>query len=187
MIFGDPQWLYHPVRAIGLLCTMFETFTRKMFVPLGIRFCGILTFLLVTGSSALILVVLFYFLTELNSFLSALAAVILLYLSIAAGDLMAHSNRVYGSLAKEDIIQARLEVAMLVGRQTENMDKNEISRACIESVAENMVDGITAPLFWAVFFSTFFGGLFFDPIIWAALERLNREVPALECSQDTNR
>jgi len=167
MIFGDPRWFYHPVRAIGLLCSSFESFSRTFFGWFGMRFCGILTFLLVIGSSASFLFLLFFLLARLGGIVSAFAAVILLYLGIAAGDLMAHSNRVYTSLAREDISQARHDVAMLVGRQTEEMDKIEISRACVESVAENMVDGITAPLFWAVILSTLLGGVIFDPIVWA--------------------
>ncbi len=164
---GDPKWLYHPVRAIGALCVCFESLTRKVLAPLGMRFCGIMTFFLVLGSSVSMLFLLFYLLAPFSIFLTAAVSVILLYMSFAAGDLLAHSNQVYASLSRSDISQARSDVALLVGRQTDHLDETEITRACVESVAENLVDGITAPLFWSVFAALLLGGIYFEPIVWA--------------------
>jgi adenosylcobinamide-phosphate synthase len=164
---GDPKWLYHPVRAIGTLCCIFESLTRKFMAPLGMRFCGILTFFLVLGTSVSILFVLFYLLVAVSNFLTALVSVMLLYMSFAAGDLLAHSKQVYSSLSSSDISQARSDVALIVGRETDHLDETEISRACVESVAENLVDGITAPLFWAVLAAILLGEIYFEPIVWA--------------------
>lgn len=167
LICGDPEWLYHPVRVIGTLCNMFEFLSRKLFSALGMKFCGIITFFLVLGSSVSILFLLFYLLSQISSHISVIVAVILIYSSIAAGDLFNHSNQVHSSLARADIPQARRDVSLLVGRETSDMNEPEISRACVESVAENLVDGVTAPLFWAVLCALFFGRLIFEPIIWA--------------------
>jgi adenosylcobinamide-phosphate synthase len=135
--------------------------------PLGMRFCGILTFFLVLGTSVSILFVLFYLLVAVSNFLTALVSVMLLYMSFAAGDLLAHSKQVYSSLSSSDISQARSDVALIVGRETDHLDETEISRACVESVAENLVDGITAPLFWAVLAAILLGEIYFEPIVWA--------------------
>ena len=131
------------------------------------RFCGIVTFFLVLGSSVSIIFLVFYLLVPVSNFLTALVSVILLYMSFASGDLFAHSKQVYSSLSNSDIIQARRDVALFVGRETDHLDETEISRACVESVAENLVDGITAPLFWAVLAAFFLGGIYFEPIVWA--------------------
>jgi adenosylcobinamide-phosphate synthase len=58
---------------------------------------------------------------------------------------------------------------MIVGRDTATLDRSAVARACIESVAESLVDGITAPLFWAFFASLFAGPLNSDPLVLAAL------------------
>jgi adenosylcobinamide-phosphate synthase len=71
--------------------------------------------------------------------------------SIAAKDLAVHSKRVYHDLcSNEEISAARKAVSMIVGRDTENLDRDGICRACVETVAENMVDGVTAPLFFGI-------------------------------------
>jgi adenosylcobinamide-phosphate synthase len=84
-------------------------------------------------------------------YLGATIAILLLYTTLAAKDLIRHSADVYKHLkAPASLDPARKAIARIVGRETRELDEAGISRACIETVAENMVDGITAPLFWAV-------------------------------------
>jgi adenosylcobinamide-phosphate synthase len=71
---------------------------------------------------------------------------------LAIKDLSIHVLRVYKALRADDLKRARKEVSMIVGRDTKEMDEKEIIRASIETVAENLVDGITAPLFYAFLF-----------------------------------
>ena len=169
LLFGDPRWMYHPVRVIGLLCERFEAIGRRLFGYAGMRICGLIVFsavLLVSLTGIfLILAILF----SINHYLGAAAALFMLYLSLAAGDLIDHSNRVYQSLTAGKIGQARNDVAMLVARETEFMEPQDISRACVESVAENFVDGIVAPLFYAVLFALLFQGIFIEPIVWGVV------------------
>jgi adenosylcobinamide-phosphate synthase len=75
--------------------------------------------------------------------------VLFIYTGIAARDLARHSHDVYKALAVCDIKEARRRVGMICGRDVESLDKEGVVRAAIESVAENMVDGVTAPLFFA--------------------------------------
>jgi len=88
----------------------------------------------------------------LAPWVSDCVAIYLLYASLAARDLACHSRRVHMALTAGDLPLARQQVAMIVGRETATLDAAEVSRACVESVAENIVDGITAPLFWAALF-----------------------------------
>ena len=77
-------------------------------------------------------------------------SVALLYTCFAGRDLARHSARVYQALAGNDLPEARRRVAMLVGRDTGHLDEPEVVRGTVESVAENMVDGVTAPIFFAM-------------------------------------
>jgi adenosylcobinamide-phosphate synthase len=73
---------------------------------------------------------------------------LLLCTAIAARDLLKHALAVHAALG-QSIKAARQQVSMIVGRDTRQMDEAAVIRACVESVAENMADGIIAPLFWA--------------------------------------
>jgi adenosylcobinamide-phosphate synthase len=76
-------------------------------------------------------------------------SIYLLYACFAARDLLAHSSRVAAALKENDPARARIMVGMIVGRDTAGLEEEGVVRACVESVAENTVDGVTAPLFWA--------------------------------------
>ena len=169
LLFGDPRWMYHPVRVIGLLCERFEAIGRRSFGNAGTKISGFIVFCAVLLVSLAGIFLILAILFSINHYLGAAAALFMLYLSLAAGDLIDHSNRVYQSLAAGNIEQARNDVAMLVARETENMEPKDVSRACVESVAENFVDGIVAPLFYAVLFALLFQGVWFEPIIWGVV------------------
>jgi adenosylcobinamide-phosphate synthase len=166
---GDPRWFPHPVRFIGLLCVFFERQTRKLAAIISLQWCGVLAFILVLGSVVGTTILSFSIILIYSPVGATLLAVALLYFCIATGDLISHSRVVYRSLASQDITTARKAVANLVGRDTEHLDETAIARGAVESVAENLVDGITAPLFWA-----FTAGLLaplipVEPIVGAAV------------------
>jgi len=151
LLFGDPRWYPHPVRAIGWFCQKFEKFFRKLPIPeLTGGFLTVLSVILVTEG------IVFFLLKTASAFsliFENLLAVILLYTTIAVRDLLSHSKQVYLALINTDISKARKEVAKIVGRDTAKLDEEGVTKACVETVAENMVDGITAPLFYGVIFS----------------------------------
>ena len=168
-MIGDPRLIPHPVRFIGRLCIIYERLVRENFTVLTLKSRGVLAFLLVLlstlGSSAII----FYVLALIVEGAALVGALAVCYFSIAAGDLVAHSNRVYSHLAADDLPGARSAVAMMVGRDTQSLDSSGVARACVESVSENMVDGITAPLFWAFIGALTGPVLQVQPLIGAAL------------------
>jgi adenosylcobinamide-phosphate synthase len=88
--------------------------------------------------------------TLLHPWLGSLVSILLLYTTIAPRDLVRHSTEVYTPLAAGDLPEARRRVGMIVGRDTAALDEAGVARATVESVAESMVDGVTAPLFFAV-------------------------------------
>jgi len=148
LLLGDPRWLPHPVKFIGRFAAALESPLRRM-IP-NARAAGMMTVfavLAVMGLSAFLLI------AGASAFHPAAGDVVsiaLLYSCFAGRDLARHSGRVYHALAEGNLPEARRRVAMLVGRDTAHLDEPEVVRGTVESVAENMVDGVTAPLFFAV-------------------------------------
>ena len=111
----------------------------------------VLLVLLVTGS---ICAATLFMLSRLPLPVFLIGAAFVLYTTIAARDLTGHARQVYEALGT-DLESARRRVALIVGRDTDQLDEPGIIRACVESVAENMSDGIVAPLFWATIGAVF--------------------------------
>ena len=167
-IVGDPRIIPHPVRFIGWLCVIFERFARDSCRRLSLKMRGMIAFFLVLLTTLAALALFFVALTLVAAEVAVLGALSVCFFCIAAGDLVAHSNKVYDYLRLDNIIGARQAVSLMVGRETESLDDSEVARACVESVSENMVDGITAPLFWA-FIGSLAGFVFeFNPLISAS-------------------
>jgi adenosylcobinamide-phosphate synthase len=148
LLLGDPRWLPHPVKAIGWLASALESPLRKAIpnariagvaaVGAVLAVTGLTTFGLVGGAA------------RLHPVAGDLVSIALLYTCFAGRDLARHSGQVYRALAAGDLPEARRRVAMIVGRDTERLDEAGVVRGTVESVAENMVDGVTAPLFFAI-------------------------------------
>lgn len=151
LIFGEPKWGVHPVQVIGAIAKNMEKFCR--FLIAQEFWSGALTFLLTfiisVGSINMILLAAGHYSVVSQTFV----AVGLLYLFVAIKGLLEHSKAVHTALVSGNLDQARKAVGKIVGRDTDHMESEEVCRACIETVAENFVDGIVAPLFWALLFS----------------------------------
>ncbi|MCQ8105604.1 adenosylcobinamide-phosphate synthase CbiB [Methylomonas sp. SURF-2] len=78
-----------------------------------------------------------------------------LYFCIGASSLRQHAHAVYQALNEQDLALARRRVGLIVSRETERMDADEVRRAAIESVLENGADAVFAPLFWFVVLGPF--------------------------------
>jgi adenosylcobinamide-phosphate synthase len=153
-LVGDPHWYPHPVKIIGRFIEWSERLTRAVFHrPLHAGIVTVLLVLIFTGAGCGVLLLLCGIASPI---LAAAVAIFFVYTGIAARDLFVHSLAVYKALTGADSLEkARLEVAKIVGRDTSRLSREGVCRACIETVAENMVDGITAPLFWALVASRF--------------------------------
>ena len=147
LAFGDPRWLPHPVRLIGRLIEALEGPARRA-IP-DARLAGSLTALAVILTAALATGAMIWVAGWLHPRLGEAVSILLLYMTLAARDLANHSNGVYRALARFDLAEARRLVSWMVGRDTERLTEPEVVRAAVESVAENTVDGIIAPLFFA--------------------------------------
>jgi adenosylcobinamide-phosphate synthase len=147
LALGDPRWFLHPVKIIGLFALFLERLLRY---ALGnTRLAGAVTALMVVGVTALTAYALVEAAGTLHPWAGDAAAIYLIYSGIATRDLLNHSASVLRSLEFGDLAGARNAVGLMCGRDTGNLDEEGIARAAIESVAENLVDGVTAPLFFA--------------------------------------
>lgn len=135
LAIGDPQWLPHPVRAIGWVAAQAEKFWRATGLPL--RLAGVLFWFTVVGLTALAV-----------WFTIPYGNVYWIYAFLACRDLDVEAGRVVRALRRDDIEGARRNLAFIVGRDTDSLDEAQILRATIETVAENLSDGVIAPLFW---------------------------------------
>jgi adenosylcobinamide-phosphate synthase len=152
LALGDPRWLPHPVRGIAWLARLLERASRRAVPqsPGWQKFAGVVTVVATVASAALAVWGLIRLAGMWNPWAADAVGVVAIYTTIAARDLARHSMAVYRPLAAGDLAEARKRVAMIVGRDTESIDEAGVTRAAVESVAESTVDGVTAPLMFAI-------------------------------------
>ena len=145
-IIGDPYSLPHPIRLIGNLISGLEKLIRKNFGNLKAGgFFLVITVLVLSCGIPLIILVLAY---RISAVLGIIAESIMCFYLIAAKCLKDESMKVYKNLANNNTEGARKAVSMIVGRDTDKLDKYGIIRAAVETVAENTSDGVTAPIIY---------------------------------------
>ncbi len=149
LILGDPQWLPHPTRWIGHWITRVERiFYDGTASPKLQRLAGCAFWLAVMAG----VFVAAMFVIELAGYLSpVLAQAVMIWLAfttLATRSLHQESSRVVEALRGRDLATARERLAMIVSRDTGALEEKDILRAVIETVAENISDGIIAPLLY---------------------------------------
>jgi len=147
LLFGDPRWLPHPVKLMGRFALALEASLRRRIT--NARAAGITAAALVVVSAGLITWAAIRGAKMAHPVAGDVVSILLLYTTFATRDLLRHSQRVYLALRDGDLPGARQAVSMLVGRDTDKLDEQGVSRAAVESVAENLIDGVTAPIFFA--------------------------------------
>lgn len=148
------QWLgepkrYHPLVGFGALAHWVEQILwTDRSSTLLIRFRGVVAW---TGMVMIPVCVLTFLTLSLDDGIALfILNVLVLYFCIGGKSLQEHAQRIIEPLKKQDLPAARQAVAMIVGRDTETMDQDAVTRATLESVLENGSDGVIAPLLWFV-------------------------------------
>ncbi len=154
-LFGWPDWLYqkikHPVVWIGACISKFDRMWNRSNVSHQARYMAGATTSIIVITSTTGLACMISFLLSYIPFGWSIEAVLISSL-IASRSLYTHIHKVLLPLKNDDIPAARIAVSQIVGRETSQLNASEISRASLESLAENTSDGVVAPLFWAVLF-----------------------------------
>ena len=148
ILVGDPRWFPHPVAIVGRWTRFVEGKIRARTTRAAEKKGGIVLWFSVVIPTFFIT----YGITETSFFIGALVGMIitamLASLTLAARSLYEESRVVIVALTCGDREAARKGLSMIVGRDTENLDEAEILRAVIETVSENLSDGIVAPMFY---------------------------------------
>jgi adenosylcobinamide-phosphate synthase len=149
LALGDPRWFPHPVRLFGRVIQGLEKILR----PLSgheawEKIAGIL---LAVGLPSSVFVLSTFLLTiwlPAYPLLQSLVTILLAYTTLATRSLHQEAARVVNALEAGRVKEARKWLSWIVGRDTENLDREGMLRATLETVAENLSDGVIAPLFY---------------------------------------
>lgn len=145
LCLGDPPTWPHPVRFLGRVCQYWERALYQPDMRAGALFwLGVMTTTLVMIFGVLVAVAL------LPNLLGAALITYLMYACLACRSLHQESRGVEEALARGDLGEARARLAMLVGRDTAQLSEEGVRRAVLETVAENISDGVVAPMFFAL-------------------------------------
>ena len=162
MLFGDPYNFPHIVRWMGSLIAALEKLLRRKLpkTERGEKTGGVLLVcavpLLCAGVPFAAVVLCYRFFPPLGFVLESF----LCYQLLAAKSLKVESMKVYHSLRDGDAEGARKNLSVIVGRDTSVLDEEGITRAAVETVAENASDGVTAPLLYIMLGGTALGCLY---------------------------
>ncbi|NMB12580.1 MAG: cobalamin biosynthesis protein CobD [Firmicutes bacterium] len=151
LLVGDPGFLTHPVVLMGRLISWGEKRlwdgnqgpTRQKLAGM-LLVVGMLTITYSTGH-ALVLNA-----THIHEALGMLLSIWLISTTIAAKGLWSEASRIEQLLKVDNLLEARKAVGRIVGRDVNTLDQADVIRAAVESVAENTVDAVIAPLFYAI-------------------------------------
>ncbi len=146
-LIGDPYWLPHPIRWMGQAilrsepkfrrCISNELLAGSLFALFLIFSCWLLCTLALKAA------------TSISPFLGALLEAVMVFYCLSIQSLKQAAMDIYRELRKGDTDEAREQVAMIVGRDVKSYQADDIARATVETVAENFVDGVVSPLFFA--------------------------------------
>ena len=156
LIFGDPKNRYHPTAWIGNFIGSITTCMKNESKNLE-KFGGIFIVLIPVSISCIVLFGLEFSIDFINAefwsvVISIIFGIILFKMTIAIRGMELHALAVLDSIQKNDLTQARKNLSMIVKRNTKNLDKNHILSGTLESLSENIVDGITGPMFYFALF-----------------------------------
>ncbi|MDN3555463.1 adenosylcobinamide-phosphate synthase CbiB [Halomonas maura] len=149
LLLGDPPWLPHPVVGIGRVIARLERAWNHGPAAARRRRGRWLAVLVVGGTWALAWGLLTA-LALVSPGLALIAELGLLATAFATRGLAEAARAVAEPLRHGDLTAARRALGRIVGRDTADLDEAGLARGAVETVAENTVDGITAPLFWAL-------------------------------------
>ena len=149
-IIGDPPNWPHPVRFIGTLISKLTVLLNKGSAR---KAKGFVLVFIVVGLTFIITTAILIVAYSINLILGIAVESILIAFGLAQKSLKEAAMDVYKPLVAKDFPTARQKLSWIVGRDTEKLNEQEITRGVVETVSENISDGITAPLFFAFLFA----------------------------------
>lgn len=147
-LFGDPRNIPHSVNLIGNTVRRLERVIRGIIKPCpkaeragGLALAAVMCFLSAAAPAALLALA-----SYVCKWLAIAMQGLMIWQILAAKSLMKESGKVYDALKTGDLEESRRAVSMIVGRNTEELTEEGVTKAAVETVAENTSDGVTAPM-----------------------------------------
>ncbi len=170
-LFGDPHFLWHPVQGIGkliewmekLLFSLFHLSSEREKDKGRKRAAGVILVVVVLLASTGITILLLLAAGKIHPWLKFGLESVICYQMLAMKSLRIESMKVYDAVKNKGLEEARHAVAMIVGRDTQNLTEEGVIRAAVETVAENTSDGVIAPMFY-MFLLGPAGGVFYKTV-----------------------
>lgn len=148
-IIGDPKTNWHPVALIGKLISLLEKYLLNLSnISYKKQIFGAILVLCTLTISYGLTYVLLHFFYDLNKWFGYFFSALILSFTISPRSLAEAGIEIRNALIKHDLLVARYKVGWIVGRDTDKLNVAEITRATVETIAENIVDGIISPLFY---------------------------------------
>lgn len=159
LLIGDPHWLYHPIRLVGHLISGLEKLLRGIFprTNKGELTAGVFLLILTAGITTAAAWGMLALAGRVNPYARFALETLMCYQLLATKALKDETMKVYDALKEEDLEKARYAVSMVVGRDTAVLDEIGVTKAAVETVAENTSDGIIAPLLFMMIGGAPFG------------------------------
>lgn len=151
LIIGDPNNPFHPVRGIGYIAKKLEIIFRSV-LKNHLKAAGFIVCILTVSITFGFVFEILNLSDKFNIYFRIVLEGILIYFCISSKALVVEGYKVINFLLKDDIENARKQLSFIVGRDTANLTREGIIKAVIETIAENMADGVIAPLFYAMIF-----------------------------------
>jgi adenosylcobinamide-phosphate synthase len=147
LILGDPRWLPHPIRWMGKWIEAWEPHFRKL--PMDLSASGALFALSLVCGTWLITWILLQIASLMQEPFYTGLQIVLIYFSLSVRSLQTSAMDVYRAMKSETLSASKEKLSLIVGRDVEPLDSKGVIRAAVETVAENLVDGVLSPLFFA--------------------------------------
>ncbi len=146
-VLGDPQSFPHPIRWMGRVITALEPYFRNLPLKLSISGTLFTVFLILcTWASTSLLIITAQIIHPL---LKVIIEILIVYYAISAKSLEKAAMDVSRLLMQNRLADAKEKVSFIIGRDVEKLTEKGVARGAVETVAENFVDGVVSPLFFA--------------------------------------
>lgn len=146
-LLGDPACLPHPIRWMGSAITRFEPGFRKL--PFNLITSGALFSLCLIATVLAVSILVLHIAGAIHPLLRIGLEIWMIYYTLSLRSLRDAAMVVHNAIKRHAILAARTKVARIVGRDTAGLSESQVAQAAVESVAENLVDGLISPLFYA--------------------------------------
>lgn len=147
LVLGDPKMLPHPIRWMGSAIISSEPLFRN--IPVRLTLSGAFFSISLIAAAWTLTFTLLNVAGFIHPLLSAGVEILLVYYCISIRSLDDSAEEVYLALKEDNLENAKAKVSLIVGRDVENLGKEGIAKAAVETVGENLVDGVISPLFFA--------------------------------------